>query len=371
MLIGLHKTRNLETTIYAPNLPFEGHSITNLARHQLHYAKIKTRNALKKEEFVSHSTNRNVSFFHVGNSEHSFNVLDSFQNSSADLKILIIHDTDLSGLLWHAVRIKRDMRVFHNILSKQTILFLLKKITEGSLEQGQKTSLFVNSILKSQVANTKIVLHNTSGLRLPEDQDIRKLFVLALPIGFHYLKPLPIVGSNPASILLMSLGLEDLELIENLKVTLSDLSAKKAFRTVLVGTNVDRFKEIFKNIPYLRVLSNVSNENWKILLKRADVSLKIGTGRRGESSGFLRDCVLYSKAVLGDEDSRVLRKFSNYSILSPDCNTHELVEKIGGVLEGLPKFESTDDENQKSLKASKSLEEYFNSLDRIVSDHFS
>jgi len=242
---------------------------------------------------------------------------------------------------------------------------------EGSLEEGQKNSFFVNSILKSQIANTKVVVHNTSGLRLSEDQDLRSLFVLDLPIGFHYLKPLPIVGSNPAPILLMSLRLKDFELLENLKAALSDLSAKKAFRTVLVGSNVNIYKEMSKNIPYLRALSNVSNENWKILLKRADVAIKMGTGRHGESSGFLRDCVLYSKLILGDEDSSVLRQFSNYSILSLDCNIHELVEKIGGALEGLPKFENTEDENQKSLKASKSLEEYFDSLDKIVSNHFS
>ncbi len=353
-------------SIYAPDFSFVGHSITNLAKFQAAY--VETRYSLKhKKNLINKSGHeRETNFYHIGNSPHNLEVLDNFVKSRSAQNIVILHDTNLTDLIKLAVK-NNGLKCVKDIFKNQSPL-LIKKVLQDShtLDATTKCSFFVDSIFKMNRKNTKIIIHNSKHLETSQKLEDDRLSQIELPIGYHFMKQLAPNLTNRIPLIVVGGSHRDEDFSDNIKIMIEELSSKREIRVIILGGIARHSLGTLNELPNVSILENVSNENWQVILSRADISIRIAVGRNGESSGFLRDSVLKSKYVLGDEDSQVLNNFSNYTLLNQDADIKEIGQKISVLLEDdYPR--DRDQISRENIKSEqKSLTKYFNFLDEFV-----
>jgi hypothetical protein len=353
-------------SVYAPDFSFIGHSITNLAKFQAAYFESKYSQTLEENFINGACYEQEINFYHIGNSPHNLEVLDSFVKSRSAQNILIAHDTNLTDLIKFAVK-NNGLKTVKDILKNQSPK-LIKRVIQGSdtLDVTTKCSFFIDSILKMNLRNTKIVIHNSQNLKSFDEIEVDRLSQIELPIGYHYMKPLAPNQSQPFPLIVVGGSHRDNEFSEDIKIMFQELSSKIEFRAIILGGIAKHSLGTLNELPNVSILENVSNENWQIILSRADIAIRIAVGRNGESSGFLRDSVLRSKCVLGDEDSLELKNFSNYKLLNQDTDIKKMSPVILELLEDdYPR--DVDQISRKNLEIEqKSLTRYFEFLNELA-----
>lgn len=362
----IHNSKKI--SIYAPEFPFIGHSITNLAKFQAAYVKSKYSQRLENNLINETYYEQEINFYHIGNSPHNLEVLDNFMKSRSAKNILILHDTNLTDLIKFAVKnngLKNVKELFKN-QSPRLIKRVLHEIT--TLDDPTKCSFFIDSIFKMNLRNTKIVIHNSQNLKSFDDLKHDNLSLIELPIGYHYMKPLVPNLSQPIPLIVVGGSHRDSNFSEDMKIMFQELSSKIEFRAIFLGGIAKHSLGSLIELPNISILENVSNENWQIILSRADISIRVGVGRNGESSGFLRDSVLRSKCVLGDEGSLELKNFSNYKLLNQNADIKQMSPLILEILENDYPID-TDQISRNNLEIEqKSLMKYFEYLNDLGSN---
>lgn len=366
MFISNQMFNDKKISIYAPHFSFIGHSITNLAKFQADHIKSKFSQRFEKNLINEAFYEKSINFYHIGNSPHNLEVLEKFMESRSEKNILILHDTNLTDLIKLAAKttgLKSLQQLF-----KQQSPYLIKKVIQesDSLDVTTKCSFFINSILKMNLEDTKIVIHNSQHLKLLDEINDGNLSQIELPIGFHYMKPLVPNQSLPIPLIVVGCSYRDSKFVEDMKILFQKLSPKVQFRVIFLGGLGKHSLDPLNELPNVSILENVSNENWESILSRAHISIRVGVGRNGESSGFLRDSVLRAECVLGDENSLELKSFSNYKLLNRITD----VEEMSNVLLELLENDYSRDLNQISRNnieiEKKSLLRYFEFLNELA-----
>jgi len=361
----LHNDKNI--SIFAPDFSYIGHTITNLAKFQAAYFERKYSRNLEKSLINKSCHKREINFYHIGNSPHNLEVLENFVKSRSKQNILILHDTNLTDLVKFAVR-KNGLQSLEKILKNQskTLIENILKEENYNLDATTKCSFFVNSIIGANLSDTKIIIHNSKNLETTENLRDGALSLLELPIGYHFMKPLVLNFPNLIPLIVIGGSSHDGNFPEKIKLIIQGISSKSEFRVIILGAKDRHSFANLNDMPNVSVLESVSNENWQIVLSRANIVMRISVGRNGESSGFLRDGLLRSKFVLGDEDSQVLRNFSNYTFLDQDCDIKKISQLISERLENsYPK--SIEQISKRNTEAERnSLDSYFRYFNELV-----
>jgi hypothetical protein len=309
---------------------------------------------------------REINFYHLGNSAHNIEVLDNFLNSKSAQNIVIIHDTNLTGLIKHAVN-KNGLKGYKEIFKSQSPS-LIKNVLKDSqtMDLVTKNSFFIDAILKANVKNTNIIMHNSNNLVTSEKVIGSTLSQIELPIGYHFMRPLDLNVTNPIPLIVIGGSGRDNHFFENIKLVIQELSSEREFRVIILGYEHKYSIDTLNEMPNVSIFKNVNNENWQVILSRADISIRISVGRNGESSGFLRDSIILSKRVLGDEDSQVLRNYSNYTLLNKDLDIKKISQKISELLENNHQQDTEQMSIKKTETVQSSLTRYFDCLNEFV-----
>lgn len=366
MFVSNHSYNGKNISIFAPDFSFIGHSITNLAKFQAAYFESKHSRDLEKNLINKTRYKEEINFYHIGNSPHNLEVLDNFMKSTSAQNILIVHDTNLTDLIKFEVK-NNGLKNVKEIFKNQSPRLIKRVIHEsGTLDVATKCSFFIDSILKMNLRNTKIVIHNSQNLKSFDENKNDNLSLIELPIGFHYMKPLAQNLSQPIPLIVVGGSHRDSKFSEDVKIMLQELSSKIEFRAIFLGGIAQHSLGSLSELPNVSILENVSNENWQIILSRADISIRVAVGRNGESSGFLRDSVLRSKCVLGDEDSLELKNFSNYKLLNQNADIKQMSPFILELLENdYPRDIDQISRNNLEIEQ-KSLMKYFEFLNELA-----
>ena len=309
---------------------------------------------------------REINFYHIGNSPHNLEVLDNFLKSKSAQNIVIIHDTNLTELIKFAVN-NNGLKSLKEILKNQSPS-LIRNVLKNSptLDATTKCSFFIDSIMRANLRNTKIIIHNSNNLKTSEKFKDDTLSQIELPIGFHFMRPFATNVTNPIPLIVIGGSDYDYNFFENIKLVIQELSSKREFRVIILGSINKYSIDTLNEMPNVSIFENVNNENWQVILSRADISIRISVGRNGESSGFLRDSVILSKCVLGNEDSQVLRNFSNYTLLNQDFDIKKIGQKISELLENNCQRNIYQVSRKNIETGQNSLTRYFNYLNEFV-----
>jgi len=353
-------------SIFAPDFSFIGHSITNLAKFQAAYFKSKYSINLKENLTNKTHHKREINFYHLGNSPHNIEVLDHFVNSKSAQNVVIIHDTNLTDLIKFAVN-KNGLKGYKAIFKSQDPSLIRRVLKDSqTLDPVTKNSFFIDAMLKANLKNTNLIIHNSNNLVTSEKVIGSTLSQIQLPIGFHFMRLLDLNVTNPIPLIVIGGSGRDNYFFENIKLVIQELSSERELRVIILGNMYKNSIDTLNEMPNVSIFKNVNNENWQVILSRADISMRIAVGRNGESSGFLRDSVFLSKRVLGDEDSPALRNFSNYTFLDKDLDIKNISQKISELLENNHQQDTEQVSIKKTETAQSSLNRYFNSLNEFV-----
>jgi len=310
---------NTSISIFAPELGFSGHSITNLARFQTVHFQDRASSLARYSNFRESDRNRiskQVNFFHIGNSWHNLEVLKQLLNSQASKNIVVLHDTNLTDL----------------------IRYYINREGLGSLRK----------VLKNQLHRDHVY-------------NLRKI---ELPVGYHFLRPLPRPQFNKKPIIAIG-GSHIDESFASFIGEVIYLLSKRKLRFVFCGGIAQKPLGQLKGLPNVSILANMKDENWKLLLRRSRVAVRLNVGGNGESSGFLRDALVCSNYVIGDENSDTLTQFKHYRLLPQKMVPTALSDTISELVES--NVNSVDNNSELLQKENVSLNRYFWELSSIGS----
>ncbi len=366
MFVSNQIYNNKKISIYAPDFSFIGHSITNLAKFQAAYVKSKYLQRLEDNLINEACHEKEINFYHIGNSPHNLEVLGNFMKSTSAQNILVVHDTNLTDLIKFEVS-NNGLKNVKEIFKNQSPRLIKRVIHEsGTLDVATKCSFFIDSILKMNLRNTKIIIHNSQNMKSFGQIKNDSLRQIELPIGYHYMKPLEPNVSQPIPLIVVGGSHRDSKFSEDMKIMFQELNSKIEFRAIFLGGIAQHSLGSLSELPNVSILENVSNDNWQIILSRADISIRVAVGRNGESSGFLRDSVLRSKWVLGDEDSLELKSFSNYKLLNQNADIKQMSPLLLELLENdYPRDIDQISRNNLEIEQ-KSLVRYFEFLNELA-----
>lgn len=366
MFVGNCIEKEIETTIYAPSFPYQGHTITNLAKHQLSYLKARQSNHTNSQEETICKERKKVNYFHLGNSSHNFEVLRTYVDSDALLNILIIHDTNLTDLFLYALKVKKDSNIFGKLLRNQSPMLIIKLLRDQSLSQAEKNSFFLNALMNSGLKQPVIVVHNSKELRLLENQFKNRISKIPLPIGYHFFKTSPSTLENEVPLLLFCFPALNDKLSKVIKDALIEVYSRRRVRVVIAGSSAGYHEAMFRSLSFVKVLREIKNENWSFLLRRSDVAIRLGAGNNGESSGFIRDGIMLADVVLGDENCETLSRFANYFIITTNQVYQDLANQILDAINRPRESSKVKDEDESLRLATISLQSYFRSLEDLA-----
>lgn len=366
MFVGKCIGKEIETTIYSPNFPYQGHTITNLAKHQLSYLKARQPNHTNSQEETICKERKKVNYFHLGNSSHNFEVLRTYVDSDASLNILIIHDTNLTDLLLYAINVKKDFNIFGKILRNQSPILIIKLLRDQSLSQAEKNSFFLNALMNSELRQPLIVVHNSKELRLLENQFKNRISEIPLPIGYHFFKTSPYTLENEVPLLLCSFTALNEKLSKVIKDALIEVYSRCRVRVVIMGSSASYHEANFRSLSFVKVLREINNENWSLLLRRSDVAIRLGVGSNGEASGFIRDSIMFADVVLGDEQNETLSRFANYFILPTNQGYQDLANQILDAINRPRESDQVKNKDESLRLAAINLQSYFQSLEDLA-----
>lgn len=354
---------NKEISVFAPSLPYAGHTVTNLAKFQVSFLNLKYSSSHEKNQINKYRNYSKINYYHLGNHPAYLDVLSKFSESRSARNVLILHDTNLIDLLLFAVN-KSGLKSLEFLLKKQSP-HLIKSLLRNNknLDQITKCSFFLNSIINADLPDTKIVIHNSKNLKFSENIRDGILNHKELPIGYHFMNSFKIKQSPYIPLIVLGGAGYD---TSGIKFIIQQLKTKFHFRVIFLSGTAQFNPGTLSQISGVSIVKNVSNINWQLILSRAIISIKLGTGRNGESSGFLRDSILLSKFNLGDEESSELSSFSNYQCLPQDYDMFVIKQKIHEILNDSYSNSTYQSLDRNIEKQRLSLYSYFNFLNKFV-----
>lgn len=366
MFVGKCIEKEVETTIYAPDFPYQGHTITNLAKHQLSYLRARQSNHTSGQEETICKERKKVNYFHLGNSSHNFEVLRTYVDSDALLNILIIHDTNLTDLLLYAFKVKKDFNISVKLLRTQSPMLIIKLLRDQSLSRAEKNAFFLNALMNSELKQPVIVVHNSRELRLLENQFKNRISEIPLPIGYHFFKTSLSTLENEVPLLLLCFPTLNDKLSKVIKDALIEVYSRCRVRVVIAGSSARNHEAMFSSLSFVKVLREINNENWSFLLRRSNVAIRLGVGSNGESSGFIRDSIMLANVVLGDEHCETLSRFANYFILTIQQVYQDLANQILDAINRPRESDKVKDKDESLRLATINLQSYFQSLEDLA-----
>jgi hypothetical protein len=232
-------------------------------------------------------------------------------------------------------------------------------IGDKEIESIEKLTFFTDALENSEFRNVEVVVHNSvleNQLHRDYGYSLRKI---ELPIGYHFLRPLPQPYYNKKPIIAIGGSHRDENFTSFIGEVISILSQEK-MQFILCGGIAQHSLGRLKGIPNVSILTNLKDENWKLLLRRSRVAVRLNVGGNGESSGFLRDALVCSNYAIGDEDSDTLKQFKHYRILPQKMAPTTLSDTISELVDA----DQTSVENNSQVleKERVSLNGYFQEL---------
>jgi hypothetical protein len=358
---------NTSISIFAPELGFSGHSITNLARFQTVHFQDRASSLARYSNFRESDRNRiskQVNFFHIGNSWHNLEVLKQLLNSQASKNIVVLHDTNLTDLIRYYIN-REGLGSLRKVL-KNTSPQLLRRILieDEKLGKSEKLTFFANALRNSEFRNSEFVVHNSVLKNQLHRDHVYNLRKIELPVGYHFLRPLPRPQFNKKPIIAIG-GSHIDESFASFIGEVIYLLSKRKLRFVFCGGIAQKPLGQLKGLPNVSILANMKDENWKLLLRRSRVAVRLNVGGNGESSGFLRDALVCSNYVIGDENSDTLTQFKHYRLLPQKMVPTALSDTISELVES--NVNSVDNNSELLQKENVSLNRYFWELSSIGS----
>jgi hypothetical protein len=327
---------------------------------------VKNGNQLEKEfeklDVKDHSPTKNVNFFHLGNSPHNGPVLIELLKSKMDKNIVILHDTNLTDLIRFAVNSFGLSELKGLLINAPTALLRRVLHSDPTLTESQKR-LFVTSALVKMPGYNKIVAHNSMPAGSLDCYKGLDLSFLDLPIGYHFLGEN--IVSQKSSVKIVSVGgshrREDFVL--NFERIIDQVSTAIPVKFVFLGGVAQNSLGLLRKNSQVSILENVSNENWRTILSHSDLAIRLDVGRNGESSGYIRDALVCSRKVIGDEDSEILKGIEKYHHLAFDASPDEVSTTILSLIDPLS---STDFWDNSTTYQENSMSHYFSELMKLA-----
>ncbi len=304
------------------------------------------------------SPTKKINFFHFGNSPHNGPVLRAFLMSKMDKNIVILHDTNLTDLIRFAVNSfgLADLKTL--LINTPTVLLRKVLKSDPSLTESEKR-LFFSSALAQMPGYNKVVAHNAMPTGLVDSYKSLDMSFLDLPIGYHFLGEN--VVSQRSSLRIVSVGGSHRreEYIDNYQRIVDSVSTRFPLRFIFLGGVAQNSQEHIGKNSQVSFLENVSNQNWKTIMSHSDLAIRLDVGRNGESSGFIRDALVCSRFVIGDEESETLKKIATYHQLPFGAGAEQISSSIISILNN---NDSTDVWKDSKTYQDRSLSLYFQEL---------
>lgn len=369
------KSRGIQ--IFTPDFPLGIHTITELAVAQAAWLsdfvntkvlrapyKIPERNlSISNLHFEDNPRESNgASIFHLGNNTHSTLILHELILSNSDQSIVILHDLNLISLFDSYGNFKGIPNLIWKLAEEKYGSFgviNLRKVVSGEqipLDiRGLIFGVYLELICK---LSNNVICHDASKLTLNAlpNEISSKLTIMELPTRYvqtfveedskmvetTYKNLIIISGTN-------SSGKNIFIVLKALLLCLADIPSIRIRVIGSIRLSVER--AMLENLEFRELISVTEyfnaekNSDWISLHQKNALGIRLNVGLNGESSGLIRDYLMFGMKVISDESTASLQKHPKFFHISKDCSADSLAKMI---VKALKREESEKEESDKS-----------------------
>lgn len=325
-------------TLVTGNLPFAGHTITNLCHHvsaqRPEDTCIVESNSWSLEP---HGDSRDVrelgprDILHLGNNPHSVPLVMAMKHGGRGATV-VLHDLWLFDLVdaWgEATGSSRlALRVLAQELgvraSQQALYFRAGHL----IEQEQVASMAACLMRSILPPDTRVIVHRDSAFvqETLARAGLGDVCRAALPLHYARLSPPRPVRPARWDIAVSGTG----SFARRLPVivdALKELSGERPIRVILIG-GMSRAAEECHLEPgsTVDVVPTADDAHWSELHASTRVGIRLGVGQLGEGSGLVRDYLAHGMAVITDDDEPPIRGHAAVHLVAPDASPDQVAQ---------------------------------------------
>jgi hypothetical protein len=304
------------------------------------------KSASKVHNFDSAPYSHGVSIFHLGNNSNSVSVLaELFATTDPKNNIVILHDLNLTDLFESFASQKSissfTWRTVEENLGAYGVLNYHKLKSGKELLVKERTEiyeLFLSLIKKrsyKQITHcTNLELLNALGVNQEQSmiridlplQYVRASKSMDTNLEMGPARPMIILSGHYSNLKKMDIIISALPLV---------LAEVPNLRIQVVGGVSLAFRDILRKKKELRVLKKQteyvqaeSQNDWESCHSKGSLGIRLNVGINGESSGLVRDYLMYGMKVISDESSLDLQNNPNFTKVSSQIEYSELSKCI-------------------------------------------
>ena len=257
----------------------------------------------------------------IGNNPHSFEILFEFIKSKNENKILILHDLWLFDLFSYFGEKLNLPRLPHQlILANEGFagLVVLSQILSGhELDQQSRFDLML-VFLNSLINHSKYTIFHSSDTEIANKLKIKygkKVVQLTLPYGYVELSSQNNVTRNSKTFIISGTNSytknnkKMYELVSLILENFNDAQIIFAGSVAIEANTKLRNSTPSNQLKRIIFEPNCDDSKWLSLHLKSTVGIRLGVGKNGESSGLIRDYMMFHLHIITDDDGAELSKF--------------------------------------------------------------
>ncbi len=352
------------------DLPFSGHTITNLCRH-VSARKPQDQCHIESSSWVRRHTQPPARPYslsandvvHLGNNSYSVPLAIALQNSTR-VPVVVLHDLWLFDLVeaWGLARGISNLAL--RILTKEmgvragrTAQLFRSQVAVDPEDVAKIAACLITALLRPE---THILVHRNSPF-IQETLALSRFSHITqapLPLHFASMEPLPI--TRPALWDIAVVGPSSLaRRIPVISEALAILSEERAIRVVAVGgTDPDNKWCHLAPGSTISAVKGASDSEWAQVLTSTKVGVRLGVGQLGESSGLVRDYLMFGMNVVTDDGEPPIKNQPAVVNIDVDADAAQVASALAIALQAPDPIPTTSDEL--------GLDEYSSTLHHVM-----